>query len=108
MRPVQALRRQIERLRPYPALILVVAPLAVVEPLKLAAVAIAGAGHWITGAVAVVCAYLVSLVVVHWIFKIVKPKLLTLPWFAKLWRWLTRHVEKVRTWWRGKQQRKYS
>jgi hypothetical protein len=32
-----------------------------------------------------VCACAVSLFVTHWLFVVVKPKLLTLPWFARAW-----------------------
>jgi len=67
--------------------VLILVPASVVEPLKLVAVAIAGEGHWITGTVVIVCAYAVSLLVVERLFRIVKPKLLTLPWFARLWNW---------------------
>jgi hypothetical protein len=88
MRVLQPLRRRIERLAPYPALLIVAVPLAVVEPLKLALLFILGSGHWITGAIALLCAYAVSLFVAHWVFNIVKPKLLKLPWFARLWGWL--------------------
>jgi hypothetical protein len=88
---LRRLRRQIERLPPYPALFILAAPLAVVEPLKLATVFIAGEGHWITGGLVMVCAYAVSLFVTHWLF--------TLPWFARAlasfvsirdraWRWV--------------------
>lgn len=87
MRIFRMLRRRIERLGPYPSLILLAVPVAVVEPLKLAAVVVAGNGHWITGAVVVACAYALSLLVVERLFKIVKPKLLTLPWFAAIWKW---------------------
>jgi hypothetical protein len=66
----------------------VAVPLAVVEPLKLATLFIAGSGHWITGAISMLCAYAVSLFITHWLFAIVKPKLLTLPWFAAIWKWL--------------------
>jgi len=76
-------------------------PLGVAEPLKLATVFIAGAGHWIVGLVAMLVAYAVSLFVTHWLFVLVKPQLLTLPWFArgwelfvafrnKFWRWLAK------------------
>jgi len=58
-----------------------------VEPLKLVAVGIAGSGHWITGTVAIVCAYALSVLVVERLFLIVKPKLLKLAWFAALWKW---------------------
>lgn len=82
---LQRLRRQLERLPPYPALFIVAAPLAVVEPLKLATVFIAGEGHWITSGLVLLFAYAVSLFVTHWLFVVVKPKLLTLPWFARAW-----------------------
>jgi hypothetical protein len=62
-------------------------PLAIVEPLKLVAVVVAGSGHWITGTVAIVCAYAISLLLVERLFGIVKPKLLTLRWFAASWHW---------------------
>jgi hypothetical protein len=42
----------------------------------------------------IACCYLLSLVVVERLFIVVKPKLLTIPWFAKLWR----AVLSVRTW----------
>jgi hypothetical protein len=56
-----------------------------IEPLKFVAVAIAGEGHWITGTAMIVVAYAGSLFVVEQLFRIVKPKLMTLSWFAKLW-----------------------
>lgn len=59
--------------------------MAVVEPLKLATLFIAGDGHWITSGLLMLFAYAVSLFVTHWLFGIVKPKLLTLPWFARAW-----------------------
>jgi hypothetical protein len=51
--------------------------MAIVEPLKLGAIFIAGSGHWITGLAAIICAYALSLGVVERLFIIVKPKLLT-------------------------------
>jgi len=82
---LRPLRRQIERLSPYPALLILAVPLAVVEPLKLATLFIAGEGHWVTSGIVLLCAYAVSLFLTHWLFVIVKPKLLSLPWFARGW-----------------------
>ena len=82
------LRRAIERLGPYQSLALLAVPLCIVEPSKLAAVAIAGEGHWFTGTVVIVAAYLASFLVVERLFAIVKPKLLQLAWFARLWSWI--------------------
>ncbi|MGY4368818.1 hypothetical protein ACVW1A_004883 [Bradyrhizobium sp. LB1.3] len=80
-----SLSRSIEGLGPYPLLLLLGVRTATVEPLKLAAVAVAGKGHWITGTAMIVARYGFSLLVVHRLFVIVQPKLLTIPWFAKLW-----------------------
>lgn len=80
-----SLRRYIEGLGPYQSLVLLLVPTSIVEPLKLAAVAIAGEGHWITGSIVIACAYAASLLILERLFRIVRPKLLTLPWFARLW-----------------------
>jgi hypothetical protein len=80
-------RAAIERLPPYPSLLVLAVPLAVVEPLKLGALLILGDGHLMTGTAAIVCAYAVSLFVTERVFVVVKPKLLELSWFAILWKW---------------------
>jgi len=79
------LRRRIERLPPYPALLILAGPLAVVEPLKLTTIFLAGEGHWITSGFVLLIAYAISLFVTHWLFVAVKPKLLTLRWFTRVW-----------------------
>ncbi|MGY4330156.1 hypothetical protein ACVWWG_004573 [Bradyrhizobium sp. LB7.2] len=82
---LMSLRQRIENLGPYQSLLLLAVPIATVEPLKLVAVAVAGEGHWIAGTAMIVTCYLLSLFLVERLFIIVKPKLLTIPWFAKLW-----------------------
>jgi hypothetical protein len=86
----KAIRDHIESLGPYPSLFLLAVPTALVEPLKLVAVAVAGEGHWITGTGMIIAAYATSLLVLERLFVIVKPKLMTLGWFAGLWHWLVR------------------
>jgi hypothetical protein len=95
---LRRLRRQVERLPPYPALLSLAVPLAVVEPLKLATIFIAGEGHWITGGVVMLFAYAISLFVTEWLFVIVKPKLLSLPWFARAWVWFVARRDKTWRW----------
>ena len=80
-------RRRFQRFSPYLSLLVLLVPLLLVEPLKIAALFVAGEGHWITGTGILVGAYIVSLFFVERLFKVVKPKLLMLPWFAQLWRW---------------------
>ena len=79
------LRRVIRRLGPYASLALVALPLAIVERMKLAAAVVLGAGHWMTGSLVMICAYALSILLVEWLFKLVKPKLLELAWFAAIW-----------------------
>ena len=45
-------------------------------------------GSLVTGALVIVAAYTASLLFVEWLFAIVKPKLMTLIWFARVWTWL--------------------
>jgi hypothetical protein len=88
-------RRRIEALGPYQSLLLLCVPTCLVEPSKLVALAVVGEGHWITGTVMIIAAYTTSLLPVERIFRIAKPKLLALPWFAKLWAWLLALRSKV-------------
>ena len=45
----------------------------------------ASGGHLLAGLIVMLCAYLVSALLVERLFKIVKPKLLTLSWFVIIW-----------------------
>lgn len=53
---------------------------------EVVAVAIPEKGHWIAGMTMVVTCYLLSLVLLGRLFVIVKSKLLTIPWFVKIWK----------------------
>lgn len=83
--PWRRIRGAIERLGPYSSLALLAVPACLVEPMKLVAVAIVGEGHWITGTAMIIGAYVASLVLIERLFMVVKPRLLKLHWFAKLW-----------------------
>jgi hypothetical protein len=80
-------RRFVQKLGPYQSLALLLIPVCLVEPLKLVALAVAGSGHWITGTGMIIVAYAASLLVVERLFRMVKPRLLTIHWFARLWMW---------------------
>ncbi|MFQ3454848.1 hypothetical protein PMN64_16290 [Bradyrhizobium sp. UFLA01-814] len=97
-RPRMSLRRLIEGLGPYPSLLLLALPIATVEPLKLAAVALAGKGHWITGTAMIAACYAFSLLIVERLFVIVKPKLLSISWFARLWEGFISVRVRARLW----------
>jgi hypothetical protein len=72
-------------LGPYQSLSALAVPLLIVEPLKLLALFIIGAGHWLLGGGLLAGMYAASLLVVDRIFGVVKPKLLVLNWFATIW-----------------------
>src|ERR1700682_1695489 len=91
-------RRRIKKLSPYESLALLLVPVVLVEPLKLVALFVAGEGHWLTGTGMIIGAYAFSLLVVERIFRAVKPKLMTLSWFAKLWTRLFAPRNKVIPW----------
>jgi hypothetical protein len=87
MQFLQNFRRRLERLGPYASLVVLAIPLTIVEPFKLVAVLVAGGGHFVTGIFFLICTYVVSLLGTEWLFGVLKPKLMMLPWFAKSWRW---------------------
>jgi hypothetical protein len=72
---------------PYLSFLVLLVPLLLVEPLKIVAVFIAGKGHLVPGTAILIGSYAASLLVIERLFRVVKPRLLTLPWFAKLWLW---------------------
>ena len=94
-------RRRIQQLGPYGSLALLLVPLLSVEPLKLVALIVAGKGHWLTGTGMLLALYAVSLLVVERLFRTVKPKLLTLNWFAKLWAMFTTARDRTYAWLRS-------
>jgi hypothetical protein len=78
-------RRRLQQTSPYASLLLLLVPLLLVEPLKLVALFVAGKGHWLTGTGMLVAAYAGSLLVVERLFRVLKPKLMMMGWFARLW-----------------------
>src|SRR5262245_55695110 len=98
MRSRVRLRRFIRRLGPYASLALVALPLAIVEPMKLVAVVVFGAGHWMTGSFVMIGAYALSVFFVEQLFKLVKPQLLKLPWFAMVWTWFVEARHQLVCW----------
>ena len=85
MTALASLRRRVQKLTPYFSLLILAVPMLLVEPFKFVAVFVAGKGHWLTATGMIIAAYVVSLLVVERLFRAVKPKLLMLDWFAKLW-----------------------
>jgi hypothetical protein len=71
--------------RPASVVDIAAGPTALVEPLKLVALIIVGEGHWLTGSAMIIAAYCLSLLLVERLFRVLKPKLMMMSWFARLW-----------------------
>jgi len=98
LRLIIHLEALIAKLPAYGVLSLLVLPFAFAEPAKVYAVYLMSTGHLIIGLVLLVAAYFVSVLVVDRIFHAGKAKLLTIPWFAKLWTWISNYKEQFLTW----------
>jgi hypothetical protein len=87
--PMQAIKARIataiEDLPPAATLVVFVVPVAILFPIKLAALWAFGHGHWFVGIGALVLAKLAGLGVTAFIFEVTRPKLLQIPWFARLY-----------------------
>jgi hypothetical protein len=82
-------RRRTQQLGPYQSLALLMVPVGLAEPLKLVALFVVGTGHWFSGMTIIVGAYAVSIFIIERLFRVVKPKLMTMGWFARLWTWIS-------------------
>ena len=74
--------RWVAGLAPYPSLILVLVPLALLEPAKLVGAWLVATGRPTAGVSVIVGAELVKIILVERLFHVAKPKLLTIGWFA--------------------------
>src|SRR6476660_9632648 len=98
MRISHSIHRFLDRLGPHQSLLILAIPLAIVEPLKLVALFVVGGGHFIAGVLVMICAYAGSLFITERLFVVLKPKLLTLSWFALAWRWFVTVRDKFIYW----------
>ncbi|WP_244560780.1 hypothetical protein [Azospirillum oryzae] len=75
--------RWVAGLGPYPSLILVLVPLALLEPAKPVGAWLFATGRPMAGVAVIVGAELVKITLVERLFHVAKPKLLTIGWFAR-------------------------
>jgi len=78
----------IERLPPYPTLLVFLVPALLLLPLKFLGLWMLARGFWLGGLGVLALAKVGSLGVTAFIFDLTRPKLLQLPWF----RWLYDHM----------------
>jgi hypothetical protein len=97
-------RRRLQQFNPYLSLGVLLVPLLFVEPLKIVALYVAGEGNLPAGIAMLLSAYAVSIFFIERLFVMVKPKLMTLGWFARCWRLFATFREKAWKWVSGRDQ----
>ncbi|MEA2906092.1 MAG: hypothetical protein QOI12_3479 [Alphaproteobacteria bacterium] len=91
LRAVKAwIAASIERLPPYPTLLVFLVPVLLLLPLKFLGLWMLAHGFWLGALGVLAFAKAVSLGVTAFIFDITRPKLLQLPWFARFYGWMMR------------------
>jgi hypothetical protein len=82
-----ALERWIAQLPPYAALALFVTPTVLLFPFKIAALWLLAHGQRVAGLAVMGAAKVVGTAVVARLFQLTKPRLLMIPWYARLYGW---------------------
>ena len=85
---ISRLEDRLRNLPPYPALILLLLPGALLLPVKLAALFFMAHGHVLTGILVILTAKVVGTALVARMFTICQPALMTVPWLRRLTDWL--------------------
>jgi hypothetical protein len=101
LRLIQRLESWIASLPPYVLLVLLVVPFGIAELAKAYAVFLMSSGHFKTGFIVFVGAYVVSILVCERTFTAGKAQLMTIGWFARLWTWLMGYKDRIMTWFRS-------
>ncbi len=85
IRHVEAL---LKRLPPRWAFVVLVLPSLLILPIKLAAVWLVAKGHALLGVLIIIAAKLFGTALLAWLFQLIQPALMQLPWFARVYgRW---------------------
>lgn len=78
----------LKRLPPCWALVVLVLPSLLILPIKLLAVWLVAEGRVTLGIAVVVAAKLIGTALLAWLFQLIQPALMQLPWFARVYeRW---------------------
>ena len=103
LRLIQRLEAWIGALSPYVLLALLVVPFAIAELAKVYAVFLMGSGHFKTGMIIFIGAYVATILVCERIFSAGKAQLMTIGWFATLFTWVMGYKDVIMDWLRATQ-----
>ncbi|MFG6485420.1 hypothetical protein ACG04R_01980 [Roseateles sp. BYS78W] len=78
----------LKRLPPRWAFVVLLLPSLLILPIKLAAVWLVAKGHALLGVGVIIAAKLFGTALLAWLFQLIQPALMQLPWFARFYaRW---------------------
>jgi hypothetical protein len=82
------LAARVARLSPMATLLVFLAPVVLLFPLKFLEVWLIANHYWISAVALIVAGKFIGVGIVAFIFDVTKPKLLQMPWFVRLYRWV--------------------
>jgi len=83
----------IERLPPYPTLLVFLIPVVLLLPLKFLGLWMLARGSWLGAMATLALAKVVSVGVTAFIFDLTRPKLMQIPWFARFYALVMRGLD---------------
>lgn len=95
---IRQLEGLLRRLPPRWAFFVLVLPSLLILPVKLAAVWLVTRGHALLGVGIIIAAKLVGTALLAWLFQLIQPALMQLPWFARFYARWTRWKAELLAW----------
>jgi hypothetical protein len=85
----------IERLSPYPTLLVFLIPVTLLLPIKFIGLWMLARGYWLGAVATLGAAKVVSMGLTAFIFDLTRPKLLELPWFCRVYDWVLKWLARA-------------
>jgi hypothetical protein len=82
------LAARVARLSPMTTLLVFLAPVVLLFPLKFLEVWLIANHYWISAIALIVAGKFIGVGIVAFIFDVTKPKLLQMPWFVRVYQWV--------------------
>jgi hypothetical protein len=114
LRPIQRVREWVGTLNRYAALLLLIVPWLILEPIKPIGLLLFAHKHHVAATLLMVGGEIVKLTLIDQLFSMTKPKLMTFPWFAwsyarwqaaltylrslPAWQWVLYRYRTIRAW----------
>ncbi|MBV8035612.1 hypothetical protein [Roseateles sp.] len=100
---IRHLEALLRRLPPRWAFVVLLLPSLLIVPVKLAALWLVAQGRVVLGVVVVVAAKVVGTALLAWLFQLIQPALMQLPWFTRLYAHWTTWKAELLAWVRASQ-----